>query len=325
MRRRNFITLLGGVASWSVASRAQQPAMPVVGFLHSASRKLYALQGPAFRQGLSETGYVEGHNLAIEFRWADDQNDRLPALVADLIRRQVTVICAANIPAAVAAKVATTTIPIVFRIGGDPVEIGLVASLNRPEGNLTGVTSLNVEIGPKLLEMMHATIPLTVPVALLVNPARPNAATELKELQSAAHTLGRQIHVLHARTERDLDTAFAALAQMKAGGVVMSIDALFLRQREQLAALALRHRMPAISPYREFAEAGGLMSYGGSLADTYRLVGVYVGRILMGEKPADLPVQRATKIELLLNLKTSKALGINVPLPLLARADEVIE
>ncbi len=326
MRRREFLGVLGGaVTPWPLAARAQQPAMPVIGFLNSESPDLFAYLARAFRQGLSETGFVEGRNVAIEYRWADGQYDRLPALVADLIRRQVTVI-AANSPAPVlAARAATTTIPIVFSTGYDPVAAGLVASLARPGGNLTGVTTLTAEVGPKRVELLHELVP-TATIALLVNPAAvPYVETISRDLQAAARTLGLQFHMLYASTVRDLDAVFATLPDLRAGGLVIGSDPFFNSRAEQLAALAIRHGVPAIYQYREFAAAGGLMSYGGSLTDMYHRVGVYTGRILKGEKPADLPVQQSTKVELIINLKTANTLGLTFPLPLLGRADEVIE
>jgi ABC-type uncharacterized transport system substrate-binding protein len=326
VRRRDFITLLGSVAvTWPLAARAQQPAMPVIGFLNSASPGGYADRVGAFQQGLGETGYVEGRNVAIEYRWADGQNDRLPAMAADLVRRNVTVI-AANGAAAVAAKAATATIPIIFTSGDDPVRIGLVANLNRPGANLTGVVSLDTELLPKRLELLHELIPAAPVIAVLLNPA--NAAryeNATRDLEAAARTIGLQIKVLHASTERDFDAAFATLPQLRAVGLVIGTDAFFNSRTAQLAALALRHAVPTIYQYREFAAAGGLMSYGGSGTDTYRQAGVYTGRILKGEKAADLPVQQSTKAELFINLNTAKALGLSIPLTLLGRADEVIE
>jgi putative ABC transport system substrate-binding protein len=324
MKRRQFITLLGGAAAaYPLAARAQP--MPVIGFLGGVTASGWAPYVAAFRHGLGEAGYVEGRNVAIEFRWADGQYDRLPAMAADLARRQVTALAAASTPAALAAKAATATIPVVFTTISDPVQIGLVASLSRPGGNVTGVTQLNVEIGPKLLELMHEVVPTAASIALLVNPANPNAESLSRNLQAAARTLGVQLHILHAGTERDIDAAFATLVQLRAGGLVIGGDAFLNTRSEQLGALALRHVVPAIYQTRVFATLGGLMSYGGSATDAYRQAGVYTGRVLKGEKPADLPIQQANKIEMIVNLKTAKALGIKVPLPLLGRADEVIE
>jgi putative ABC transport system substrate-binding protein len=326
MRRRQFITLLGGAAvAWPLSAQAQQPAMPVVGVL--------ATRGPgddphllaAFRQGLKDAGYVEGQNTAIEYRFAEGQYDRLAALAADLVRRQVTVIAALGSPAAPAAKAATAAIPIVFTVGVDPVEVGLVATMNRPGGNLTGMTGLGAELGLKRLELLHELVPRAKFIAALLNPNTPAAETQSRDLQSAASTLGVQLHVLHASTERDFDTAFAALAGLRSAALVIGNDPFFISRSEQLAALTVRHAVPAIYQFREFAAAGGLMSYGSSLTDLYRQAGVYTGRILKGEKPADLPVQQSTKVELIINLKTAKALGLTFPLSLLGRADEVIE
>jgi putative ABC transport system substrate-binding protein len=326
MRRREFITLLGSAAAWPLAARAQQPTMPVIGLLGSESPDLYVNRLRAFRQGLSETGFVEGRNVAIEYRWAEGQNDRLPALAADLVRRQVAVIATlGSLPAVPIAKSATTTIPIVFAIGADPVAVGLVASLNRPGGNLTGVTSLNVEVAPKRLELLHELVPTAKIVAALVNPTNPAVKTQSGDLQAAARALGLQLHVLQASTESDLDTAFATLARLRAGALVIGIDPFFTNRTEQLAARALHQAVPTIYHFREFAAAGGLISYGGSVAESNRLAGAYTGRILKGEKPADLPVQQAVKVELVINLKTAKALGLTVPVTLLTRADEVIE
>jgi putative ABC transport system substrate-binding protein len=325
-QRRRFLTLLGNAAAWPLAARAQQPAMPVIGFLGSASPDLYVGRTRAFHQGLSETGYFEGRNVAIEYRWAEGRNDRLPALADDLVRRQVSVIaCISGVPAALAAKAATTTIPVVFQSGVDPVEVGLIASLNRPGGNVTGVTTLSVELVAKRLELLHEMVPTAAVIGALINPTSPVVGSLTRDLQAAAATLGLTLHVLHASSERDFDTAFATLLQLRAGALVIVTDALFISRSEQLAALTVRHRVPAIFQYHEFVSAGGLMSYAGSGTEPSRRVGVYTGRILKGEKPADLPVQQESKVELIINLKTAKALGITVPLPLLGRADEVIE
>jgi putative ABC transport system substrate-binding protein len=326
MRRREFILALGGAAAWPLATRAQQPAMPVIGFLNAASTQNYSRQLAAFLKGLGETGYVEGQNVTIEYRWAEGHNDRLPLFVADLVQRKVNVITATSTPAALAAKAATTTIPIVFETGGDPIKLGLVASLNRPGGNVTGVTQLTVGLAPKEMEVLHEMLPTARVMALLVNPADPALAeTATKEMQAAALTLGLELHVLNASAERDFDAVFAKLIELRAGGLVIGGDALFTSRSEQLAALAAHHAVPAAYKGREFAAAGGLLSYGTDITDSYHLAGNYTGRILKGDKPANLPVQQATKVELIINLKTAKALGINVPNTIIGRADEVIE
>jgi putative ABC transport system substrate-binding protein len=328
MKRRQFITLLGGAAVWPLAARAQQPGIPVIGFLNSGSSDTpTSISGvAAFRQSLAATGVIEGRNALIEYRWAGGKYDQLPALAADLVRRQAAVITTTGgIPPALAAKAATTTIPIVFTVGSDPIAIGLVASLNRPGGNLTGVSILNLEVAPKRLELLHELVPAATTFALLVNPANPNAETESTELQAAARTLGLQLKVLRASTEREIDGAFATLVDLRAGGLVIGPDTLFVSRVAQLSALALRHAVPTVFQYREFAAAGGLMSYGGDSTEVFRIAGSYTGRILKGEKPADLPVQRLTKVELIINLNTARVLGLTVPLTLLGRADEVIE
>jgi putative tryptophan/tyrosine transport system substrate-binding protein len=325
IRRRKFLATLGGAAAaWPVVARAQQAAMPVVGFLNGGSPD--ANRVAAFRQGLNEIGYIEGRNLAIEYHWAEGQYDRLPALAADLVRRPVNVIAATSTPAAITAKAATTTIPIVFITSSDPVQLGLAASLNRPGGNLTGATTLAIEITPKRLEILHELLPTAKLFALLVNPTNPYADILSRNVQAAARTLGLQLHILHASTEHDFDTVFATLVQLRAGGLVIGgIEIFFESRRGQLAALALRHSIPTIYQSREFAVAGGLMGYGGNTMDSYRVAGLYTGRILKGEKPADLPVQQVTKVDLIINLKTAKVLGLDIPPTLLARADEVIE
>ena len=328
IRRRRFVTLLGGaVAAWPVAARAQQAAMPVIGFLGDQSPDLWANHVRAFQQGLREIGYVEGRNVAIEYRWAEGRNDRLPALAAELVRRQVTVIAApGSTPAALAAKAAITTIPIVFAIATDPVGLGLVASLARPGGNVTGVVTLNVEIAPKRLELLHELFPTATSFALLVNPTNPALAEPVsREVQTAARKLGIKLHVLHASSEPEFDAVFATTTQLRAAGLVIGPDPLFNGRIEQLAALTVRHAVPAVYQWREFTAAGGLLSYGSSVTDVYRQAGVYTGRILKGEKPANLPVQLAVKVEFVVNLKTAKTLGLTFPLPLIGRADEVVE
>jgi putative ABC transport system substrate-binding protein len=328
MRRREFITLLSSAAvAWPLPLGAQQPAMPVIGFLNAASADQYAPHVAEFRNGLNEHGYVEGQNVAIEYRWAEGRNDRLPALAEDLVRRQVTVIAVpGSTPGALAAKAATKTIPIVFALGSDPVKVGLVANLNRPGGNLTGVTLLGVELGQKHLELLHQLVPTATTLALLVNPTSPTLAeSQSRELRMAAGTLGLQLHILNASTDRDLDGVFASLSTLRPGGLLIGSDAFFTSRVRQLANLAASHRMPAIYWAREYVTAGGLIRYGSSYIETYRQAGVYTGRILKGEKPSEMPVQQSTKVELYINLKTAQALGLEVPLSLLVRADEAIE
>jgi putative tryptophan/tyrosine transport system substrate-binding protein len=325
MRRRAFITLLGGAAAWPFAARAQQPAMPVIGFLsssgYSADRARFLT---AFRQGLRETGYVEGQNVAIEYRWAQDQYDRLPDLAADLVRRQVTVI-AADTTSTIVAKAATTTIPIVYTGGGDPVKLGLVASLNRPGGNVTGVTFVNAELGAKQLGLLHELQPRAVRVAVLVDPNYPLTEFFVSDVQAAASSIGKQIEVLEAPTGRDIDMAFARLAEKPIDALLVAPSPLLNNRRVQLVTLAAYRRVPAIYSWREAAEVGGLMSYGTSLSDAYRQAGVYIGRILKGEKPADLPVIQSSKFEFVINLNTARAFGLSFSPGLLAIADEVIE
>jgi len=326
MRRRDFLGGLGLAAAWPLAAHAQQPVMPVIGLINAASAQGYARQLAAFLKGLNEIGYVEGKNVAIEYRWAEGRNDRLPAMAADLVLKQVTVIAATTTPAALAAKAATTIIPIVFETGGDPIKLGLVTSLNRPDGNVTGVTQLNYEIAPKRLQLMHELVPSATVMALLINPTTPGLAEPTtKAVQAAARTLGLELHVLHASTESDFDVVFAKLIQLKAGGLVIGPDPFFNSQIEQLATLVHHHAVPAIYEWREFAVAGGLLSYGAAITESYRLAGNYTGRVLKGARPADLPVQQGTKFEMYINLKAAKALGIIVPNTLIGRADEVIE
>jgi putative ABC transport system substrate-binding protein len=324
VRRRELILLLTAGMIGAPAVRAQLKAMPVIGFLSSTSADAYASRVAAFRRGLDEAGYAEGRDVVIDYRWADGDYDRLPAMAADLVRREVSVIAAVTTPAAIAAKAATQTIPIVFEMGTDPVEIGLVASLNRPGGNLTGVSLLNVELASKRLELLHEVVPTSI-VGLLVNPNNRNSEIMSRDVQAAARTLGLQLHVLQASTERDLDTIPAQLAELHAGALVVGSDPFFNTQSERLAQLFLQHVIPAIYQYHEFAAAGGLMSYGGNTTDPFRQAGVYTGRVLAGDKPGELPVVQSTKIELIINLLTAKALGLTVPPLILARADEVIE
>ena len=323
MKRREFITLLGGAAAWPLAARAQQP---VIGYLHIASPGPFAPFVGAFRQGLREAGYVEGQNLAIEYRWAEGRYDRLPAMAAELVGRQVSLIAAqGGAAAAAAAKEATGAIPIVFSMGGDPVKEGIVASLSRPGGNVTGISVLTTQLAAKRLEIMREVVPKADVIAMLVNPTNMTNLEQLRDSQEAGRALGLRIHVLEASSAGDFDPAFAAITRMRIGALVVGAEAYFHSQRERIVGLAMRHAIPTIYEWREFADAGGLMSYGTDLAEGYRLVGVYAGRILKGAKPAELPVMQATKVQFVVNLKTAKALGLTVPLPLLGRADEVIE
>ena len=326
MKRREFITLMSSATAWPLAVRAQQPAMPVIGFLHSGSPGPYVHMVAAFRRGLSEMGFAEGRNIAIEFRWAEGHNDQLPAFADELVRRRVTVMAAVggNL-SALADKAASSTIPIVFNTGSDPVKSGLVASFNRPGGNVTGVSFFGVTLGQKRLEFIRELLPKVSLVGILVNPSFPDNEIELQDVQLAARTIGLELRVLTSSNERDIDVAFSTLAQHQVGALVVGSDPFFNSRRDQLVTLAARHAIPAVYQIREFVEAGGLMSYGNSFIDLYRQVGVYVGRILKGEKPADLPVVRPTKFELVINGRTAKALGLSIPNTLLISADEVIE
>jgi len=326
MKRRDFITLFGGAAAWPIAARAQQPAMPVIGFLRPGSPEPNAHLVAAFRKGLGETGYIEGRNVVIEYRWAHNFNDQLPELAAELVRLRVAVIATpGSTAAAAAAKSATTTIPIVFSAGGDPVQTGLVASLNRPGGNVTGASSMSGELGAKRLGLLQELVPRAARFAVLVNPNNPLVEAFVTDLRAAGAATGRQTEVLTASTSRDIETAFAMLVEKRADALLVGPDPLFVSSRMHVAMLAARHAVPAIYPFREDAESGGLMSYGPSNTDLVRQAGIYTGRVLKGEKPADMPILRAIKFELVINLKTAKTLGLDVPAALLARADEVIE
>jgi putative tryptophan/tyrosine transport system substrate-binding protein len=325
VKRREFIAALGGAAAWPVMARAQQP-MPVIGLLGSETPEFDAFRVNAFRQGLSETGYVEGRNVGFEYHWADNQYDRLPALATLLVRRQVALIAAiGTTPAAVAAKAATKTVPIVFAVGGDPVKLGLVESLNRPAGNLTGVSFLVSLMAAKRMEVMHEIVPKATLIGFLVNPNNPNAQSDTKDAQAAAEAIGGKLLIVTVDTGNGLETAVSKLVQQQVGALSFAPEQLFFDRREQLVALMARNALPAIYPLREFVDAGGLISYGTSIIDAFRQMGIYAGRILRGERTADLPVQQAVKVELIINLKTVQTLGLTVPLSLLGRADEVIE
>jgi putative tryptophan/tyrosine transport system substrate-binding protein len=327
IRRREFIVALGSTAiAWPLAARAQQPAMPVIGFLGAPSAAPYARYVAAIHQGMKEVGYVEHQNVAMEYRWADGQYDRLPALAADLVGRRVALIVPiGGAPATLAAKAATSTIPIVFNMGADPIQLGLVANLNRPGGNVTGIAMMTLEIERKRLELLHELAPASTSVAVLLNPSNAQAQTQEREAQAAARVIGRQVLVLKAATEREIESAFATLAREKAGALLVGGDTFFTSQAIFFVVLTARHAIPAIYPVRSVVDAGGLMSYGSSLLDAYRQTGVYAGRVLNGEKPADLPIVQPTKFELVINLKTARAVGIAIPPTLLARADEVLE
>ena len=326
MQRRQFITLIGGAAaSWSLAARAQQPALPVVGFVRDGSADANRRYAVAFRKGLNETGYVEGQNVTVEYHWVEGQYDRLPALMADLVRRQVTVITAGGNVAAQAAKAATAVIPIVFTSGADPVWSGLVGSLSRPGGNLTGASLVAAELAVKRLEVIRELLPQARAVAMIVNPNYPGAESEMAEVEAAGRVIGLHSQKVIAGDVPALETAFATISQMRVDAVTVGTDGFFITRREQIAALAARYAVPGIYPFPDFPAAGGLASYGASLADAYRQAGVYTGRVLKGAKPADLPITQPVKFELIINLKTAKALGLTIPPAVLARADEVIE
>jgi putative ABC transport system substrate-binding protein len=326
MRRRQFIALIGGVAAWPLAARGQQGTTPVIGFMRADTPEASMAVLAAFRQGLGETGYVEKQNITIEYRWAaQDHYDQLAALAADLVRRRVSVIAAVTTPSALAIKAATASIPIVFETGLDPVKLGLVASLNRPGGNITGVTQLSSELLSKRLGLLHDVLPAAATIGFLVDPTYPGTESQARDLQEAARTLGLQVHVINAAAETDINTAFANFAKLRVGALFVGAGTLFTRQAEQLTTLAARHALPTFYQYREYVVAGGLISYGASLTDSYRQAGVYTGRILKGEKPADLPVLQPTKFELVINLKTARTLGLTIPPGVLAIADEVIE
>jgi putative ABC transport system substrate-binding protein len=325
IRRREFIALLGSAAAWPLAAPAQQPSMPVVGFLNVAWPDLYRPMTAAFRQGLEESGYVDGQNVTIEYRWAEGRSDRLPAMAADLVRRHVAVIAATSTPAALAAKAATATIPIIFEMGSDPVRLGLVASLNRPGGNVTGVSFISSELAPKQLGLLRELAPGSARIAVLADSTFPGTELFVSEFRAAASALGQQIEVLYVSSDREIETAFKILVEHGAGALLGGTGPFLLSQRERIVALAARHRIPAIYILRDYVVAGGLMSYGASVTDAYRQAGIYAGRILKGEKPGDLPVMLPTKFELAINVKTAKALGLEIPDKLLALADEVIE
>jgi putative tryptophan/tyrosine transport system substrate-binding protein len=325
MRRRKFISLVGSAVVWPIAAHAQQPRIPVIGFLHGASSEGYEPMVTSFRQGLKEAGYADGHNVAIEFSWAEGKYDRLPAMAADLARRQVAVIVAGGTPAAFAAKAATSIIPTVILVGGDPVQLGLVGSLNRPGGNVTGLAVLTVQLEAKKLELLHELLPTATAIALLVNPTNVLTKSETKDVQDAARSLGLHLHVLNASTESQIDAAFGALAELGATALIVSVDTFLNNSRGQIVALAARYAVPAVYGVRDFVKAGGLMSYGTDLVDVYRQQGILAGKILKGARPADLPIQQVTKVALVINLKIAKTLGLTFPTTLLGRADEVIE